>query len=60
MDYSWIDGVTSRCRCGQPGRWYSTEEGIMVDHLSKLCEIKDMTAREERELRLAVGRKRPY
>ncbi len=62
IDYSWLDGAIHRCRCGRSGRWqWRAVQGFFVDHdRHSSCSVEMLTAREERELRLAVGRKRPY
>lgn len=64
MNYSWVSGVEARCRCGKMGTWlWLGTQGFLVDHSggdARGCTLEAVTAREERELRIAVGRKRPY
>lgn len=60
MDYSWVNNVRARCRCGQDGTWlWLGTQGFEVGHSSgdtPDCTIASVTAREERGLRQAVAR----
>lgn len=58
--YDWADGATARCRCGLPGTWKWCETHFSIDHGVGRCIVVKLTKREERELRLAKGRKQRY
>lgn len=65
MNYSWVNGVETRCRCGQEGVWFWGDNKFTVSHPDghtgqTPCRVKNLTKREEAELRKAKGKKRPY
>lgn len=62
INYEWINGATTHCRCGQVGSWAWTEiDGFVIWHSEdETCQLDAITPRQERMLRIARSRKHPY